>query len=146
MHAVCAYYCPLSAPSVLPDPWPAPAQSTTHGFAAGYKARTSTAAQDPGTGNVAWNNAAQSSASQIFISTHTTGGTDVSQLWQGIVAGQQLTVQLKADNEIYSRYTINSVTDNGTWFAIGVTPGSSAGLPFTNNSDVIIGVSAAPIA
>jgi len=147
--ASCAYSCPPLASSQLPAPWPpavAPAVAGSGAVAVEYSAKTqSTAAEDPASGKVAWNTAAQGNATQIFISQSSSGGADTSHIWDNVQAGRSLTIQRKNDAEVIARYTITSVTDNGTWFTINVTPGSNAGLPFANNNALIVTVSAAPI-
>ena len=144
----CFHLCPEPASAPLPTPWPAPVTASSgQAVAVEYAARTNTtAAGDPGAGKVVWSTAAQGNATTIYFSNITAGGADVSHLWQGVEAGRQLTIQRKSDASVAAHYTINAVVDHGTWSEMTVTPGTNSGLPFANNVELVVGVSAKPIA
>jgi hypothetical protein len=134
-----------AGPQGPPGP-PGPAASNGV-LSAQYSAKvTTTEAEYPGDGKVVWNTAAQGDATEIYISQKTSGNTDISHALAAVQAGQQLTIQRKTDAEIIARYTVNAVSDHGTWFTFSVLPGSNSGLPFGGGDALIIALSAQPIA
>ena len=106
-----------------------------------YAARTiSIISEDPGNGKISWNTATQGDATQLYISERRTDNTDMTNVWNSFEPGQQIVIQRKIDSARVAKYDIVSITDNSTWFQLEVTPVSAAGLPFTGNEELLVGV------
>lgn len=87
----------------------------------------STSDADPGTGKVRWNNAAQASATQIFIDDADSGSTDHSSLWATLLAGGYLYLVNPDDLDVWQQWAVTSVTDAAGYLKLGVTLVASNG-------------------
>lgn len=86
-----------------------------------WRYRTSTAAADPGGGNFRLNNLTIASATALYISTVSDNGVDFSTLLSALSAGDEVYFQNLRDADEAVLVTINSITDNTTWFDFGIT-------------------------
>ena len=98
-----------------------------------YKFSTSIAAADPGTGRVAYNNAVPANVTQIYLSETTDLGFDASGVLSTIDEGDVAYVQQKGDATRYAEFNIEGpAVDNGAWWTIPVSAGSTGALPSNN--------------
>jgi len=86
-------------------------------------------------GRVGLNQATWTAATQVNLSKTTQPGTDVSGATGKVKVGDGLYLQAQADGTRWGKYTITSVTDNGTWVAYGVTLVNCSEPPPANNAD-----------
>lgn len=95
-------------------------------------------ATDPGNGKFKYDNGDQTAISNIYISSTTNNGLDVTAIIKSLNSGSiQLYIQQKNDSTKASLFQVaNSIIDNSGWFTIPVLPLSTApgGLP--NNNQV----------
>jgi hypothetical protein len=107
---------------------------------ASYKVDTTTAAADPGAGKLRWNNATQTSATELYIDDLTQLGVDVSAYLGKITTGTVLRIQKSDDATVYQRWEITSITDNTGWWTIGVSLIDSNGGSIANNKDILVSI------
>ncbi len=100
-----------------------------------YRAITNNQAEtNPNSGNFKWDNTTQNIATEIYISTVTDGGTDIATYLAQIPVGTKLYLQDKDNSSIYQRWTITSLTNNVTWYSLGVTLVTSGGGNLSHNT------------
>jgi hypothetical protein len=99
---------------------------------------SSTAASDPGAGDMRWNNATQASATALYFDDLTSLGGDASNVFASIVAGDVLTIQQKENADNLQRWIVTSAVDNTGWWTINVTLSQFDGANIANNQDVIV--------
>jgi len=103
---------------------------------------TITVDQDPGNGNIHFNNATLSSASVLYIDDLDLDSTDIHQFLKTIddststVKGH-FKMSKQADQGVFALYTINSLVDDATHFNVNCTYLSGSGL-FSNGDDVFL--------
>jgi hypothetical protein len=108
-----------------------------------YKAKTTITSGDPGSGYLIWNNATQTSATQLNISHLTdTPIQDIDLYLSAIAVGNKLIVQ---DRDVSERFQIWTVTGTPTqiassYWTIPVTLTQSAGTAFTNNHKLLFAI------
>jgi len=109
------------------------------GIASAHWNWTTTTSGDPTARQVGINTAAWATATQVRISKTNAAGVDVSNFLQGATPGQRIYIQDAVDSTQWGRYTVNTITDNGTWVAYGVTlvDNGAGGLP-ANNRDCVV--------
>lgn len=104
-----------------------------------YKIST-TVGPTPSSGQLRYNNATQTSATQLLVAELTDSGIDVSVFLNLIGPGAALIIQDKNDSANYQIWTVSSApTDSGTYRTIPVTLASSGGTGttgFANNHEV----------
>jgi hypothetical protein len=86
-------------------------------------------ASNPGNGNMRFNTVGQSDATAIYFCALGVGNIDYSATFLAAKASDVLYSQLKTNTSVIGNFTINSVTDNGGWFTLAVTPGECSGFP-----------------
>ena len=94
-----------------------------------YKTDTNTTSGNPGTGLLAWNNATQTSATQLQINHIDQDGYDID-LFLGIIkVGDTVYIQDAANSTNYQKFTVSgTITDHGnSWVDVPVTLSASAG-------------------
>jgi len=108
-----------------------------------YQAKTTITSGDPGSGYLIWNNATQTSATQLNISHLTdTPIQDIDLYLSAIAVGNKLIVQ---DRDVSERFQIWTVTGTPTqiassYWTIPVTLTQSAGAAFTNNHKLLFAI------
>lgn len=103
-----------------------------------YKSVTNNqAASDPGSGNLKWNNATQSSSTSIYIDALTSGGFDATNYLNAVEVPSVLVIQDMDDASIFQRWTVTSIVDSTGWFTFSVTYIDGAGT-FANNKNIAI--------
>ena len=108
-----------------------------------YQAKTTITSGDPGGGYLIWNNATQTSATQLNISHLTdTPIQDIDLYLSAIAVGNKLIVQ---DRDVSERFQIWTVTGTPTqiassYWTIPVTLTQSAGAAFTNNHKLLFAI------
>ena len=106
-----------------------------------YKSLTNNqAATDPGSGRIKWNNATQTSSTQLYISSTTDGGVDITQYLLNVRAGAILWIQTRNNSSQYQRWLLTSITNNTGWFTLGVTLIDTLAGQFTNNRDLAVAI------
>lgn len=108
-----------------------------------YQAKTSITSGDPGSGHLLWNNATQTSATQLNVSHLTdTPIEDIDLYLAAIVSGNKLIVQDRNDSERFQIWTVTGApTQVGlSYWTIPVTLTQSAGAAFTNNHDLLFAI------
>jgi hypothetical protein len=106
-----------------------------------YKISTNTS-PPPATGYVEYNNATQTSATEITVNDETQDGIDIEIFLSLLAVGSVLTVQDKNDHLNYQIWEVSSApVDNTTYWTIPVTLTSSGGTGttnFPNNHEVFL--------
>lgn len=108
-----------------------------------YQAKTGITSGDPGSGHLLWNNATQTSATQLNVSHLTdTPIEDIDLYLSAIVSGNKLIVQDRNDSERFQIWTVSGTpTQVGlSYWTIPVTLTQSAGAAFTNNHDLLFAI------
>jgi hypothetical protein len=96
-----------------------------------------TADADPGAGKVRWNNAAQASATEIYIDDADSAATDYSALWATLSTGGHLYLYKPDDLDIWQQWSITTVTDAAGYLKLGVSLVASNG-SFTDADAVVL--------
>lgn len=110
-----------------------------------FKANTSLTLGDPTTGKILWNNATQSSTTQLNLSTFESDGTDIDVLLDLIAVNDILIVQDAINANNYQEFQMTSNAVNViTYFSLPVTILAST-YDFTNDQNLIIIVKTAGI-
>jgi hypothetical protein len=106
-----------------------------------YHARTNTqAASNPGSGNLVWNNATLTSATQLYISATDSNGVDQSVLFAFLTTSNVFYVQDADLSSTFQRWHITSITNNTGWYTLGVTLLTSANFAtMSNNHNIYTG-------
>lgn len=103
-----------------------------------YKSVTNNqTASDPGSGNLKWNNATQSSSTAIYIDSLTSSGFDTTNYFNAIKLPSILIIQDMDDASTFQRWTVSSIVDSTGWFTFSVTYIDGAGT-FANNKNIAI--------
>ena len=108
-----------------------------------YQAKTGITSGDPGSGHLIWNNATQTSATQLNVSHLTdTPIEDIDLYLAAIVSGNKLIVQDRNDSERFQIWTVTGTPTHvgTTYWTIPVTLTQSAGAAFTNNHDLLFAI------
>jgi hypothetical protein len=118
----------------------AAASTSSGGAAAEYTVNAGAMTGDPGQKKIGFSTNNQYDATSIYVNYKRFDGTDVSSVLREIQAGRILAVQLKTSAAVTQTYTVNSTTDNGTYFTYGVTPtaGTPTGFPIANNQEAML--------
>jgi hypothetical protein len=106
-----------------------------------YHARTNTqSATNPGAGNLVWNNATLTSATQLYISATDSNGVDQSVLFAFLTTSSIFYVQDADLSSTFQRWQVTSVTNNTGWYTLGVTLLTSANFSaMSNNHNIYVG-------
>jgi hypothetical protein len=103
-----------------------------------YTADTAgTADADPGAGKLRWNNAAQASATEIYIDDVDADAVDHSALWATTNTGGNLYLFNPANLSVWQQWSLTSVTDAAGYAKLGVTLTGSSG-SFADTDDVVL--------
>lgn len=126
-------------------PGPTGASSTT----LKYRADTaSTAANDPGSGKVRWNNATQSASTELYFDRLTDDGFDATGILEASALADEFIIQdqdLAANNQVW-RQTAPATIMGGDWFLVPVSFVESNGTGiFTNLERLVIIVKTAGV-
>ena len=114
---------------------------TTYAFF--YQAKTSITSGDPGSGHIIWNNATQTSATQVNVSHLTDVPVeDIDIYLTALVIGNRLIIQDRNDSERFQIWTVSGTpTEIGSsYWTIPVTLVQSQGAAFTNNHDLLFAI------
>lgn len=95
-----------------------------------YNAESGTTAP-PSSGKVRWNNASQTLATELFLSTTDSVGNDLSNLMASWKVGDDIYLQNQSDSSQFQTWDITSITDNTTYFTFGVSLQSNGGTDFS---------------
>lgn len=119
---------------------PGPSGESGSGFnTAAYRFKTGTGAANPGTGKLAFNNATPASVTQLFVSSITDSGADITVFLNQLRTNDSLMVQDKDDSSILTRFVLSGAPVNNTgWFTLPVSVVSSAGSLPLNNAQIIL--------
>ena len=111
---------------------------TQGGLSGIWNYKTTAGVADPGTGNVAPDVVG---APTIFcFSTHTTGGTDMRNVFLTTQVGDVILAQQQTDSTKWGKYQVRAaLVDHSTWFEVPVTvlATGTGGTP-ANNADVVV--------
>ena len=114
-----------------------------------YKAKTSATSGYPADGYILWNNATQASATSIIVAHINDDNLDIELILGFIGVGQKLFIQDRDDSAQYQIWTVSgtpTLTGGGTstaYYTYPVTLFSSAGAAFSNNEQLLIGLTQA---
>lgn len=117
---------------------------TTNAFF--YQAKTNITSGDPGSGHLIWNNATQTSATQLNVSHLTdTPIEDIDLFLSAIVSGNKLVVQDRNDSGSYQSWTVSGTPTQigSSYWTIPVTLLESQGTGttgFSNNHDLLFAI------
>jgi hypothetical protein len=101
-----------------------------------YKAKTSQTSGDPSSSYIIWNNATQSSATQINVSHLTQHSSDIDVILALVKVGDTLIVQDESESNNYQRWEVSSTPTIQTGYVeFPVTLDSSGGTGTTNFSN-----------
>lgn len=116
--------------------------STTGAVDGEWNFDASTAAADPGAGDIRFNSATMALVTQVFISETTSLGNDAASGLAKIQVGDSVYVQQGSNSANFISGSVSSApTDNGTWWTIPLTLVNSGGVPPTANQDMFVRVS-----
>ncbi len=99
----------------------AAADGTINAAVTAWRYRTATAEADPGGGNFRLDNTTIASATEFYISTVADNGVDFTNLLDAINVGDEVYIQNLGDADEALLLTINTITDNTTWYSFGIT-------------------------
>lgn len=104
-----------------------------------YRFSTNTAATDPGSGVVKFNNSTPASVTQIFISQITSNGANIAEIIESLVSGDNVTVGQEDDGSKFIRADVNgTIVDGGAFYTIPVTILDSGTLIGNNKSTLVL--------
>lgn len=111
------------------------------GFTFKYKANTTTTTTPPGDKFIAWDNATQTSSTEIFVSTvNDDGGSEIGDLLRALISvGFRIIIANRTDISQRQIWEITSINDLTTSFTYGVSLISSEGSDFVNGQKLNIG-------
>lgn len=92
----------------------------------------------PSTERMRWNNATQSSATELFVDDTNANSIDVSAFLSAVPNGSLIRIQLASDASVFQVFEVTSTTDNTTFFTFGVTNDSANGGNIANNRDIVL--------
>lgn len=106
-----------------------------------YKAKTTSQAAPPGDKFIKWDQASQTTAANLFVSTvNDEGGAEIGDiLRQFVVAGTKFLIFARTNIGQRQIWTIDSIVDNTTYFTYTVTLISSEGVDFTDGQKLSAG-------
>jgi hypothetical protein len=116
-----------------------------------YRAKTNATSGYPTNGHLLWNNASQTTATEILVSHLDDEGTDIELFLSFFAQGQKIFIQNRDDSsqnqvwEITGTPTVTNPNTSTAYYTFPVTVVSSAGLPFTNNHSILFGSIAAAV-
>jgi hypothetical protein len=116
-----------------------------------YRAKTNATSGYPTNGHLLWNNATQTSATEILVSHLDDDGTDIELLLSFFLEGQKIFIQNRDDSsqnqvwEISGTPTVTGANTSTAYYTFPVTLVSSAGAAFTNNHSILFGSIAAAV-
>lgn len=116
-----------------------------------YRAKTNATSGYPTDGHLLWNNATQTSATEIIVSHLDDEGTDIELLLSFFLEGQKIFIQNRDDSsqnqvwEISGTPTVTGANTSTAYYTFPVTLVSSAGAAFTNNHSILFGSIAAAV-
>jgi hypothetical protein len=116
-----------------------------------YRAKTNATSGYPTNGHLLWNNATQTSATEILVSHLDDEGTDIELLLSFFAQGQKIFIQNRDDSsqnqvwEITGTPTVTGANTSTAYYTFPVTLVSSAGGAFTNNHSILFGSIAAAV-
>jgi len=116
-----------------------------------YRAKTNATSGYPTNGHLLWNNATQTSATEILVSHLDDEGTDIELLLSFFAQGQKIFIQNRDDSsqnqiwEITGTPTVTGANTSTAYYTFPVTLVSSAGAAFTNNHSILFGSIAAAV-
>jgi len=116
-----------------------------------YRAKTNATSGYPTNGHLLWNNATQTSATEILVSHLDDEGTDIELLLSFFLEGQKIFIQNRDDSsqnqvwEINGTPTVTGANTSTAYYTFPVTLVSSAGAAFTNNHSILFGSIAAAV-
>jgi hypothetical protein len=115
------------------------AVSSTGFLVADYVANTGSQTEaDPGSGNFLWNSVGQADATELYVDSLSSAGTDITTQLLAVVAGRVIHLRLKTDATRYQDFTVVSVTNMTGWVKYVVTPKASAGAAFANSDNITL--------
>ena len=112
-----------------------------------YSTKTTSTSGYPGDGYFLWNNATQTSATQLIISHLTADNTDIDIFLAQLVATETITIQSKTSSADYQTWQINGTSTNtnpgasNSYWTLPVTLVSSGGVGttgFANSASVFL--------
>ena len=112
------------------------------GFSVEYNYTNNTSIADPGNGNIRLNNLNLSNATYLAIDDNNSANADIHLFLKTIddststIKGQ-IKITKKTDDTIFFLYSINSMTDNDTYFRITISHLGSSGV-LSNGDDVLL--------
>lgn len=109
------------------------------GFDFPYLFSTDTAATDPTSGGIKFNNATPASVTEIYVSSTDNDGMLINTLINSLGSGDQLVLKQSDTPANRLRFNVTSVTDNTTYITITGTVADSGSLP-SNGSSCGIGL------
>jgi hypothetical protein len=101
-----------------------------------YQAKTTIISGDPGNGNLLWNNAVQSGATQLNLSELTQLNDNIDIFLGNLAEGSTIIIQKQTDHTLYQEWTIGTSVDQPTYWIFNVTLQTS-NYSFSNDEDVI---------
>jgi hypothetical protein len=108
-----------------------------------YRSKNNIFTGDPGSTHIIWNTATQSAATTISVSDTDALSENVDIFLSNIVLGTIVILQDKSNHTNYQSWTINTKTDNGTYWTYGVSLVTST-YQFSNNNDMLFIISTVP--
>lgn len=103
----------------------------------------STSDADPGAGNLRWNHATQSSATQLFLDDSTVDGASLTGFWSALDAGGFAYLQDAQDQDIWQIWEVTSVTDAAGYVKFGVALLAAGGV-FADNRPMLVTLQQGP--
>jgi hypothetical protein len=116
-----------------------------------YRAKTNATSGYPTNGHLLWNNATQTSATEILVSHLDDEGSDIELFLSFFLEGQKIFIQNRDDSsqnqvwEITGTPTVTGANTSTAYYTFPVTLVSSAGAAFTNNHSILFGSIAAAV-
>jgi hypothetical protein len=116
-----------------------------------YRAKTNATSGYPTNGHLLWNNATQTSATEILVSHLDDEGSDIEFFLSFFLEGQKIFIQNRDDSsqnqvwEISVTPTVTGANTSTAYYTFPVTLVSSAGAAFTNNHSILFGSIAAAV-
>jgi hypothetical protein len=124
----------MTGPTGFTGPQGPQGQSTSY---YNYKANTSSTSGDPGSTYILWNNATQSSATQISVSHLDANTVDIDIFLALLKLGDYIIIQDTANSNNYQKWLITSNTLQTGYVQLGVTLDTSTH-SFSNDDDIIL--------
>ena len=117
-----------------------PAGQSTSFF--NYNADTLVISGNPGSGNIAWDNASQLAATTLLVNMLTTDNVDIDVFLALLAETQQLLIQDSSDSDNFQQWTISGTptapAPNTYWEIPVVLAGSGGVSTFTNGQSIIL--------